>query len=406
LQLPTTSTKWGITIEGNKAEGKYEALPGSWSTVFKANSVIASLITNRAGGVAGYYHVVKNIVLDGDNKAVLGYENGYQDTLLDSSIIQCTGAGISLGELTNATVIDRVSSILNGEGFNYISAQPSGVFVYNSKFRQNTGNGATISSGIQAHFINTIFESNGGTGTSIIGAATPLQGVFFDSCHWENNTGYQIYITKTGATVPAQIRFTNPLILPGASDDGVQIVYGSAEFVNPIFQGFSGGPATAAGYFNVASTAGTVLLESTETILSPSNLTIDGTGAANVQKYYTKASGANPIGFGFSHVVQANVLKTQVDAPTARALTGKEVAGTIVTNYGQAAANVLLDLPTANDGYSFTAVIATVQGANYWGFQGAGGASVIYLNGSATPQAPDRKEPTDRLISFQVVARG
>lgn len=391
IVMPTATTQWGIEVTGNKGEDKYQGLPGSWSTVIRASAGLASVVTNAST----YYNVWKNIVIDGNNKADVGYINGWQDKLIDSAVIQCRGAGISFGNSTNASIVERVTSALNAEGLNYTSANPSGATIRNCKFRENTGNGITIGSGVQVHFIDTIFESNRGTGTSIIGAADPLISVIFDNCHWENNADYQIYISKTGVIDPAEITFNNPLILSSEANKGVQIRYGSATFKAPLFHGSPLSP----GYFNVASTAGIVEIDSTDARLSSGNITIDGTGASKVLKRYTRSTG----GFGFNQNLQASVLRTQVNAPATRILTAQEVSGTIITNYGQEAADVVITLPPATEGYSFTAIAATAQPKNAWIFQAANGGSYIYVNGS-TLKSSVRLSPATIGASMQCTA--
>lgn len=64
------------------------------------------------------------------------------------------------------------------------------------------------------------------------------------------------------------------------------------------------------------------------------------------------------------------------------ALSAKSLRGTIITNYGQGAANNLQTLPTAAEGMSFVAVCGTAQGSNYFRFQ-ADTSDKIYLDGAA-----------------------
>lgn len=63
-------------------------------------------------------------------------------------------------------------------------------------------------------------------------------------------------------------------------------------------------------------------------------------------------------------------------------LSAKSLRGTIITNYGQGAANNLQALPTAAEGMSFVAVCGTAQGAHYYRFQ-ADTSDKIYLDGTA-----------------------
>lgn len=63
-------------------------------------------------------------------------------------------------------------------------------------------------------------------------------------------------------------------------------------------------------------------------------------------------------------------------------LTVAEVKSTLISNYGQGAADNLQALPTAEEGMSFMAVCGTAQAANYFGFQ-ADTNDKIYLDGTA-----------------------
>ena len=69
-----------------------------------------------------------------------------------------------------------------------------------------------------------------------------------------------------------------------------------------------------------------------------------------------------------------------VDGSANATLTVAQVTGTIISNQGQAAANIALVLPVAVAGYSFTAVVGTTQAGNTWKFT-AGGGDKIYLDG-------------------------
>lgn len=57
--------------------------------------------------------------------------------------------------------------------------------------------------------------------------------------------------------------------------------------------------------------------------------------------------------------------------------------GIICNNYGQAAASVNINLPTAAAGMSIMAVMGTAQAGNYWHLTSAT-AGTMYLDGSAT----------------------
>jgi len=67
---------------------------------------------------------------------------------------------------------------------------------------------------------------------------------------------------------------------------------------------------------------------------------------------------------------------------TSDTLTAAELRGTIISNYGQGAANNLQGLPTAAEGMNFIGVCGTAQAAHYFRFQ-AGATDKIYLDGVA-----------------------
>jgi len=79
-------------------------------------------------------------------------------------------------------------------------------------------------------------------------------------------------------------------------------------------------------------------------------------------------------------LVTANM--SEIIQASSDTLTVAEVRGTIISNYGQGAANNLQGLPTAAEGMNFIGVCGTAQAANYFGFQ-AGATDKIYLNGVA-----------------------
>lgn len=66
----------------------------------------------------------------------------------------------------------------------------------------------------------------------------------------------------------------------------------------------------------------------------------------------------------------------------AMTLSTNQVRGNVICNYGQAAANITVNLPTAAQGMGFIATVSTAQAANYWRFR-AGTNDKIYLNGVA-----------------------
>ena len=73
---------------------------------------------------------------------------------------------------------------------------------------------------------------------------------------------------------------------------------------------------------------------------------------------------------------------SHVDGSSSGSLSAANVSGTVITNYGQAASDVALALPTAASGYSFVGVVGTTQAGNTWKFT-ADTSDKIYLDGVA-----------------------
>jgi hypothetical protein len=62
--------------------------------------------------------------------------------------------------------------------------------------------------------------------------------------------------------------------------------------------------------------------------------------------------------------------------------TALQVSGTMISNYGQTTADVMVQLPTAVAGMNFRAIVGTAQAGNYWRFQ-ADTNDKIYFDGTA-----------------------
>ena len=389
LILPQGVLDWGLEISGAKSETKYQYLPGSSSTIIKATAVMASMITNRGTNPAvnvAYYNVVKNIVLDGNNLAVRGYINGWQDKFLDSTVRGCTAYGVSFGDLTNLTIMREVTMANNANGFECVGSDSTIWYLDKCTIRENTSDGATISSSVGAVINSTVFEANGGRGVQLLGTLDILKRItslnFTGTCYWEGNTGYAIEIDRvaTGTVSPNSIEFETSWI--NSSSKAVNIIYGNdINFYKP---NFVGSPTTV-GYF--VNTGGQqISISHDETKLDSSSLSITGTLALAVVKTMIKTVGASN-GMVFNNVLKAAVLqpKTIIGGISAT-LKPEDVAGTVITNLGQLAANVIITLPTPLENYRFRCVCVTAQAANSWRISSTGGEATIYLAGSQTPK--------------------
>lgn len=75
---------------------------------------------------------------------------------------------------------------------------------------------------------------------------------------------------------------------------------------------------------------------------------------------------------------------TEIAGHTASSPTAAQLkCGAAISNYGQAASNVNITLPTAESNLVFVAHVGTAQAAHYWRFTAAA-AGTMYLDGSAT----------------------
>ncbi len=372
LQFPVGQLDWGVELTGAKCEDKYQALPGSYSTVFRANSSIDSLVTMRTESTAGYYHVLRNVVLDGAAKATLGYVNGYQDKFLDSCVLGCTGTGIALRNLTNDTYVSNVTATLCGVGQDCIDAYPSGAMFVNCKFRQNIGAGISLASGVQLRYIGGIVEANGGCGVEITKGAAPLECVNFEGVHFEANGDYSVYQDGVWA-----VTYRDCMIAANAADKCVKVVSGSAAFYDCAITGVN---PSAENYFYVAPLA---LVSITAHDTGDPIIVVSGGGSVN---YSGLTWDTTVPGSYISQSHRANILRRQVNVTSSRSLLVDEVCGTLISNAGQGAENVSATLPTATKAFEFDVILGTAQGANYFRLQTAGN-NVIFLDGSPTPQA-------------------
>lgn len=75
--------------------------------------------------------------------------------------------------------------------------------------------------------------------------------------------------------------------------------------------------------------------------------------------------------------LKAPAIAVEVDGSASATLTAAQMSNTIVSNYGQAASDVALGLPTALAGYAAVFTVGTAQ-TNKWGVQ-AGASDKIYL---------------------------
>lgn len=102
--------------------------------------------------------------------------------------------------------------------------------------------------------------------------------------------------------------------------------------------------------------------------------------------------GANPSWTGtlsITSITGTAITAAEVDGHTDQtALTAANVSNTVITNYGQGAADVFLLLPAAAAGYSFLATVATAQ-ANHFGVEAAANDKIYLIAADGTIAAGD-----------------
>jgi hypothetical protein len=102
-----------------------------------------------------------------------------------------------------------------------------------------------------------------------------------------------------------------------------------------------------------------------------------GTGDPNGNKVSAQTWVTPATLTGTETLTNKSITSLEVDGSADASLTAAQVSSTIVTNYGQAASDVALTLPTAAAGYNALFVVGTAQ-SNKWGVR-AGTNDKIYL---------------------------
>lgn len=167
-------------------------------------------------------------------------------------------------------------------------------------------------------------------------------------------TTYTDYIT---ATTNGDLTFT-----PFAATSRFTI---SAVSITALADGT--GDLTIEGNLNVRSPA---------VFTSPLSVASGGTGVAT-------STGTVAVVLSNSPTLTTPIITIpEVDGSASVILTIAQVSNTIISNQGQAAANIALTLPAAAAGYSFIATVGTTQAGNTWKFT-ANGSDKIYLDGVA-----------------------
>ena len=415
IMIPSAAASYGIEITGCKSESSYSYdYSAAFVTTLKAATTLTAIIQNRADFASDishlvYYTKINNLLLLGDGKVTYGYVNGGADIVEHTTIGGCVTAGIYCGAYTNSSVFRYVTCVGNVGTGALLTGDWSTISVWeNCKFRGNGGAGMTIYSAIGSHFKDCVFENNTSAGLLVYRPENTSKMQILDNqfskCYFEQNNvttggGYQISIGGAASSYPTNLVFDMPHIVSGDTGRlGVQISRGTnVSFNTPLLSGVN---ILATGWFNVGSDTSQISISGLSDITTaPSNVTIDGTGAANIMIYGFKT--ITSVGAIINNTLKANVVKSQVDAPTTRTLLPVQVAGTVITNHGQSA-GALIDLPLAAEGYSFLAVV-TDAAAAYWGFRAPQASALIWYNGALVGQIYTSPATPGSAIKFTAV---
>ena len=206
-------------------------------------------------------------------------------------------------------------------------------------------------------------------GTTKLGGKTTLFGI----THAKTTASLDSNLNVAGDT-----RLTGSLLVDkNASVDGILKVGGKSVLYGILHSKTTASLDSDLNIAGDASITGSLLLDK--------NASIDGTLAVGGVTTLEGVLHGKVNASLDSNLIVAGNIKGNMDEiiqATSDTLTAAEVRGTIISNYGQGAADNLQTLPTAAEGMNFIGVCGTAQAANYFRFQ-AGATDKIYLNGVA-----------------------
>jgi hypothetical protein len=133
------------------------------------------------------------------------------------------------------------------------------------------------------------------------------------------------------------------------------------------------GNHTHSTYLAVASNLSDVSTAAT----ARTNLGLKGAAVLNTGTASTQVATGN-----HTHSTTYAPLTVEVDCSSGATLTTSQVNNTILNNYGQAASNIAIKLPTCAEGMSFMVIIGSSRSFNTWKIT-AGANDKIYLDGTA-----------------------
>jgi hypothetical protein len=207
--------------------------PTASASSIKFTGALASGITQYAGAVAQAYITIENLTINGNSLVTDGINGGYFVTVKNSTVINCTGAGM---KIVNGQATKIVNSAMNGnqDGLSAETAWGT-LYVEQSSFRQNTRYGMSLTGvGGASNVKAAIFESNTSHGLYINGTFANLE---FDSPYFEANdaaagaNGYHIEITQGPyQEIDQGIIFNNSYTASGGSTKVLNMLTGRAIF--------------------------------------------------------------------------------------------------------------------------------------------------------------------------------
>lgn len=178
---------------------------------------------------------IKNLAIDGNNKATIGINASFAVNIENVNIANCVQDGIELAQYTFPVIIDKCFCSRNGRhGISCVGKYSTVFYIKNTECAFNQGYGIYINNGSCISVENCIIESNhtGGLRIEKTNDSTYLNSLFFANLYFENNGlltsdnewyqgNHTLYITSNDI---------NPLIIGNKIEN---IVFNNCVFYKP-----------------------------------------------------------------------------------------------------------------------------------------------------------------------------
>jgi len=396
--FPTDAAYWGVTLQGVSNSIEYENLGSARNVTIRAMAQMECVVGNRTDwkATSGYFNKLSNLNINGNNLAKYGYINGYQDIVSGVNVNYCTVAGFLYGGLSNSTEMNNISAtrnqnalILTGGAAEPINTSTHAL-IQNFRFRQNFNAGVIICQATGVKFLNGVIEANETVGiqfkynntTDDFASPYPYtDSISFERVGMEGNAKLMT-LNGTGAVSSVyNIEFklcnivgktTDPL--NPVSDITLNtirgLVFDRCNLLKVGVEMQTGATAVSAVGYETVST------------MFP---TVFGVNASSYKTLKIKDSG-DEVFSGIRYGAYAAENKTYNTTST---IDKVDVFGTVLTNSGQAAQDIVLTLPTglvSNPRYSpsFTYIFATQQLANKVSFKTQAGSYFVFNGAQRT----------------------